>query len=73
MKIHRKIALSNTIIFTLYITAAYIFLKENTSLLILKNHFFIKITPVIILFFIMSNFISKFILITIYNTLEKTG
>ena len=71
MKIHRKIALSNTIIFTLYITAAYIFLKENTSLLILKNHFFIKITPVIILFFIMSNFISKFILITIYNTLEK--
>ena len=71
MKIHRKIALSNTIIFTLYITAAYIFLKENPSLLILKNHFFIKITPVIILFFIMSNFISKFILITIYNTLEK--
>jgi len=71
MKIHRKIALSNTIIFTLYLTAAYIFLKESIGISILKDHFFIKTIAAVSVFFIMSNFISKFMLITVYSSLEK--
>jgi len=63
MKIHTKIAFSNTIIFTIFI----VILNNITGLPDYKK-FFLIITS----FFILSNFISKFILINVYETLEKS-
>jgi two-component system sensor histidine kinase BarA len=71
MKIHRKIAFSNTLIFILGTISTSIILKHNTEFSIFKDYFFFKIFLIITAFFIMSNFISKFMLINVYGTLEK--
>lgn len=71
MKIHNKIAFSNTIIFTIYIISIQIIFKNNTEIPIFKNFFLFKIFLIITSFFILSSFISKFMLINIYGVLEK--
>lgn len=71
MKIHNKIAISNTIVFTLSMISIYIISQNNIELFSLKNYFFFKMFFIVISFFILSNFISKFILLNIYKTLEK--
>lgn len=71
MKIHNKIAFSNTIIFTLGIVFTNAFLRKNTEFPIFKDYFFFKFFLIITSFFLLSNFISKFMLINVYKTLEK--
>ncbi len=71
MKIHHKIALSNTITFSLYTILIHVALKNNIKIEIFRKYFFLKVIFIFISYFIVSNFISKFLLMKFYKTLKK--
>ncbi|WP_291258742.1 response regulator [Fusobacterium sp.] len=65
MKIHRKIAFFNTILFSLNVFLIIYLLQAQANFLYLKIFF------ITIVFFLISNFLAKFILLNIYKTIEK--
>lgn len=71
MKIHRKIAFLNTIIFLLGIILIIFFLNPKEVISPLRNLLIIKLFFIAIIFFILSSFLSKFTLLNIYKTLER--
>ena len=71
MRIHKKIAVSNTITFVIFLMILFFLLKEYIDISNIKNTSILKIIISIFIFFLLSNFISKFTLLNIYKTLEK--
>lgn len=71
MRIHKKIAVSNTITFIIFLIIIFFLMREYIDLSSIKNTSILKIAVSIFIFFLFSNFISKFTLLNIYNTLEK--
>lgn len=71
MKIHKKIAFLNTIVFILGNLTIIYLLNLQEKLSIFEDFLFLKIFFITILFFLISNFLSKFTLLNIYKTLEK--
>ena len=72
MRIHKKIAVSNTITFIIFLIIIFFFTKEYIDLSNIKNTYILKIGISIFIFFLFSNFISKFTLLNIYNTDRKS-
>lgn len=71
MKIHKKIAILNTIIFILGNILILFLLNYQEKITLFKNFLLLKLILIVILFFLISNFLSKFTLINVYKTLEK--
>lgn len=71
MKIHKKIAFFNTILFSLNILLIIYLLKPQEDFSIFKNFLYVKIFFITIVFFLISNFLVKFILLNVYKTIEK--
>lgn len=71
MNIHNKISILNTLIFLIILFIATYLIKDIINISQINMFIIIKLIGVLILFFILSNFVTKFTLIPIYNTLEK--
>lgn len=71
VKIHKKIAFLNTVIFILGIFSILFILNSQENFSLFKNYLPFKILFIIVIFFFISNFLSKFTLLNIYKTLEK--
>lgn len=71
MNIHNKISILNTLIFLIIFFIATYLIKDIINISQINMSIIIKLIGVLILFFILSNFVTKFTLIPIYNTLEK--
>lgn len=71
MKIHKKIAFFNTILFSLNTLLIIYLLKPQENFSIFNNFLYIKIFFITIIFFLISNFLAKFTLLNIYKTIEK--
>lgn len=71
MSIHKKIAIFNTLIFFIVFLITLYFINDIEIIYKINIFIILKLLGVLFLFFILSNFITKFILIDIYNTLEK--
>lgn len=71
MKIHKKIAFLNTIIFILGNISIIYLLYSQKNFQFFKDFLIFKILLIVIIFFLISNFLSKFTLLNVYKTLEK--
>lgn len=71
MRIHKKIAFLNTIIFILGNISIIYLLNLQKKFSLFKDFLIFKLLFIIISFFFISNFLSKFTLINVYKTLEK--
>ena len=71
MKIHKKIAILNTIIFILGNILILFLLNYQEKIILFKNFLLLKLILIVVLFFLLSNFLSQFTLINVYKTLEK--
>lgn len=71
MKIHKKIAFFNTILFSLNTLLIIYLLKPQENFSIFNNFLYVKIFFITIIFFLISNFLAKFTLLNIYKTIEK--
>ena len=60
MRIHKKIAVSNTITFIIFLIIIFFLMREYIDLSSIKNTSILKIAVSIFIFYLFSNFISKF-------------
>ena len=66
MQIHKKITIINTFLLVIFLTLSIYFFNIEISL----NNL-LKFSFLIILFFLLSNFFTKFYLINTYKTIQK--
>ncbi|WP_300342652.1 response regulator [Fusobacterium sp.] len=71
MKIHKKIAFFNTILFSLNTLLIIYLLKPQENFSIFNNFLYVKIFFITVIFFLISNFLAKFTLLNIYKTIER--
>lgn len=71
MKIHKKIAFFNTILFSLNTLLIIYLLKPQENFSIFNNFLYVKIFFTTVIFFLISNFLAKFTLLNIYKTIER--
>lgn len=68
MNIHKKIAAFNTLIFVIFCILILYILRGS---IVVNNTLVVRIIALAILFYFISNFITKFILLNLYDLLEK--
>lgn len=68
MNIHKKIAAFNTLIFVIFCIVILYILRGS---IIVNNTLVVRIIALSILFYFVSNFVNKFILLNLYDLLEK--